>query len=95
MLYRKILTTAEREAIEKERREKLAELARFVNGEEWSNKNNVAPVLPMNRLGFSRSSKVKAASNRTSPNNRIILHPERIDKNRRLAELYSRYIKGE
>jgi hypothetical protein len=34
---------------------------------------------------------VKAAS--SSPNNRIVLHPERVDKNRRLAEL-AHWIKG-
>ena len=97
MLYRKILTTAEREAIEKERRKKLAELADIVTGENKYSSQNVAPVLPMNRFRFSRTSsnsKVKAASSRISPNNRIVLHPEKIDKNRRLAEL-GRWIKGE
>ena len=92
-MLRRILSSAEREMIEKIRREKLAELSRIVSGEDWSNKNNVAPVLPMNRYRTSSSSKVKAASSRTSPNNRIVLHPERIERNRKLAEL-SRYVRG-
>jgi len=79
--------------MEKVRRQKLAELAGFVSGTgQWSNKN-IAPVLPMNRyrFGLGGASKVKAAS---SPNNRIVLHPERVERNRRLAEL-ARWIKGE
>jgi hypothetical protein len=94
MLYRRILTTAEREAIEKERRKKLTEFARFFNGTD--DKPNVAPVLPMNRFRFSRTSsnsKVKAGSRLPTPNNKIVLHPERVERNRRLAELYH-YIKG-
>jgi hypothetical protein len=77
-MLQRILPSAEREAMEKERREKLAELARFVSGEDWSNKNNVAPVLPMNRYRF-RTSKVKAAS-RTSP--RVVLHPEKAERDK-------------
>ena len=92
-MFRRILSSAERETIEKARREKLTEFARFFNG--TADKPNVAPILPMNRFRFSRtsSSKVKAASNRTSPNNRIILHPERVQRDRKLAEL-AHLIKG-
>jgi hypothetical protein len=65
-----------------------------MNGEHKFTKN-VTPVLPINRLRFrTSSSKVKAASSRISPNNRIVLHPERVERNRRLAEL-GRWIKGE
>jgi hypothetical protein len=46
----------------------------------------------MNRYKYGLSRKVKAAS-RISPNNRIVMHPERVERNRRLAEL-DRYIKG-
>jgi hypothetical protein len=69
----------------------LAEFVGIVSGEDRSSMKNVASVLPMNRyrLGLSR---LKAGSRLPTPNNRIVLHPERAERNRRLAELY-RFIK--
>jgi hypothetical protein len=67
-MLRRILSSAERERIEKIRRERLAE--RF------------------------RTSRVKAASSSSLPtSNRIALHPERQERNRRHAEL-ARFIRG-
>jgi hypothetical protein len=72
-MLRRILSSAEREAIERNRKEKLAELASIVSGKNrFSSKNKVAPILPMNRYKYGLSG-VKAAS-RISPN-RIVLHP--------------------
>jgi len=77
---------------EKRRKEGLAEFARFLSG-KGQDRPNVGPVLPMNRYRFGVSSRVKAAS-RISPPRRIVLHPERIERSRRLAELY-RFINPE
>jgi hypothetical protein len=86
MFYR-ILSSAEREEMEKERREKLAKFARIVSGEDRSssiNNKNIAPVLPMNRYRFGfGSSKIRAGSHLPTPNNRIVLHPESMEKPRK------------
>jgi hypothetical protein len=54
-MLRKILLSAEREMMEKIRRQKLAELARIVGGEDWGFDRKVAPVLPVNRYRFGLS----------------------------------------
>jgi hypothetical protein len=91
-MLRRILSTEEKETMKR----RLAELADIVKG-EYKYSENVAPVLPVNRLrlgGFSsagRAGRVKAAS-KVSPN-RMVLHPERVERDRRLAELAG-YIEG-
>jgi hypothetical protein len=93
-MLRRILLSAEREMMEKIRGQKLAELARIVGGEDWGFDRKVAPMLPMNRFKYRvRNRKVKSASSYRPQQQRIVSHPERQERNRRLAEL-ARWIKG-
>jgi hypothetical protein len=82
-----------------ERNRQLAELSRVIEGRSSVKdlvSSNVSPVLPMNRYKYRLGPKglnVKAGSRLPQKGNRIVLHPERIEKARRLAEL-SRFIRG-
>lgn len=79
---------------ERNRMKRLAEFAGIVSGEDHSSMKNVASMFPMNRyrLGF-QTSRLKAGSRLPTLNNKIVLHPERFEKARRLAEL-ARFVRG-